>query len=101
MVIYIEGSVTYVLVTNKTCNWLGIFVVVYLIFVCFSYSDLYVSYKSPNNKNTLIVENETVFLNSTKLKISKETCVIFKKELFQTLVLAHKGGAYSGETIVQ
>jgi hypothetical protein len=84
MAIYIGVSVTYVLVTNKTCNWLGIFVVVYLIFVCFSYSGSYVSYKSPNNKNTLIMENETVFLNSAKLKISKGTCVIFKKELFQT-----------------
>ncbi len=83
MAIYIGVSVTYVLVTNKTCNWLGIFVVVYLIYVFFSYSGSYVSYKSPNNKNTLIVYNEPVFLNSTKLKISKGTCVIFKKELFQ------------------
>lgn len=82
--IYIGVSVTYALVTKKTCNWLGIFVVVYLIYVFLSYSGSYVLYKSPNNKNTLIVDNETVFLNSTKLKISKETCVIFKKELFQT-----------------
>jgi hypothetical protein len=82
--IYIGVSVTYVLVTNKNCNWLGIFVVAYLIYVFLSYSGSYVLYKSPNNKNTLIVDNETVFLNSTKLKISKGTCVIFKKELFQT-----------------
>lgn len=84
MFIYIGASVTYVLVTNKTSNWLGIFVVIYLMFAYCSYTGSYESYKSPNNKNTLIVENETVFLNSTKLKISKGTCIIFKKELFQT-----------------
>jgi len=84
MAIYIGVSVTYVLVANKTCNWLCIFVVVYLIYVFLSYSGSSVLYKSPNNKNTLIVDNETVFLNSTKLKVSKGTCVIFKKELFQT-----------------
>lgn len=82
--IYIGVSVTYVLVTKKTCNWLGIFVVAYLIYVFLSYSGSYELYKSPNNKNTLIVDNETVFLNSTKLKISKGTYFIFKKELFQT-----------------
>ncbi|WP_017415921.1 hypothetical protein [Clostridium tunisiense] len=89
--IYIGLSVTYVLLTNKTCNWLGIFVVVYLIFVCFSYLGSYESYKSPSNKNKLIVENKTVFLNSAKLTVSKGTCGIFKKELFQTSSTCSQG----------
>lgn len=91
LVIYLGLSVTYALVTNKTSNWLGPLVLIYLIFAFCSYTGSYISYKSPNNKNTVIVENETVFLNSAKLKVSKGTCGIFKKELFQTSSTCSQG----------
>ncbi len=84
LAIYIGISITYVLLTNKTCNWLGIFVVAYLIFVCFSYLGSYVSYKSPSNKNTVIVEYINVFPHAEKLKVYKRSFIIFKKELVET-----------------
>lgn len=83
LVIYLGLSVTYALVTNKTSNWLGPLVLIYLIFAFCSYTGSYSSYKSPNNKNTVIVESVSQFLYPTDLKINKRTCVIFKKEIIE------------------
>ncbi|EQB86106.1 hypothetical protein J2Z44_002631 [Clostridium punense] len=84
VIIYAAISIKFIFGTNKNSKLLGLFVLTYVLFEFCAYTGSYESYKSPNNKNTVIVEYMDVFPNDVKLKVSKRTCIIFKKELVET-----------------
>lgn len=84
VIIYAAISIKFIFGTNKNSKLLGLFVLTYVLFEFCAYTGSYESYKSPNNKNEVIVEYIDVFPNDVKLKVSKRTCIIFKKELLET-----------------
>lgn len=86
LIIYAAISIKFVFGTNKNSKWLGFFVFIYVLFEFCAYTGSYELYKSPKNKKTVVVEYIDVFPNDVKLKVSKRTCIIFKKELLETPV---------------
>lgn len=84
VIIYAAISIKFIFGTNINSKLLGLFVLTYVLFEFCAYTGSYESYKSPNHKNAVIVEYINVFPNDVKLKVSKRTCIILKKELLET-----------------
>lgn len=84
LIIYAAISIKFIFGTNKNSKWLGIYVLIYVLFEFCTYTGSYESYKSPKNKNTVIVEYINVFPHAEKLKVYKRSFIILKKELVET-----------------